>query len=143
MILQWVQEEIRASERAAEGLLEELREVVDVRAYGEERAERIAGLLERVCSGCKDKQHRSAQVYRLFLAFLLKMRRGLKREDFLNIAANPHYLDAFLCLTCVIFNFAYKTQELSFQDYCAHFGVTLLTGFVPLNWLGVNAELPK
>ena len=138
-----MQDEIRATEAAAQGLLEEMRETFDVREYELMRGDRIMALLEMVCSACKDKFHRSGQVYRLFLAFLLKMRRSIKREDFLHIVSNPHYLDAFLCLTCVIFNFAYKTLDLSFEEYCHHFGITILTGFVPLNWLGVNADLPK
>lgn len=100
-------------------------------------------ILELVCSSCKDKPHRASQIYSLFLAFLQKMRKGMKQEDFINISGNPSYLDAFLSLTTIIFNYAYKTLELSFQEYCLRFDVSISTGFVPLNWLGVNGDLPK
>lgn len=45
-------------------------------------------LLEVVSSGCRDKLHRSGQIYRLFLAFLMKMRRGVKPEEFLAIVGH-------------------------------------------------------
>lgn len=67
-------------------------------------------VLGEVCSSCRDKPHRCSQIYRLFLSFLLKMRRNLKREEFMLIVSNPHYLNALLCLTTLIFNYAYKTQ---------------------------------
>lgn len=51
---------------------------MDVKHYEESRGERIMALLEHVSSGCRDKKHRSAQIYRLFFAFLCKMRRGVK-----------------------------------------------------------------
>lgn len=116
---------------------------MDLKHYEESREERIMDLLEQVSSGCRNKKHRSAQIYRLFLAFLCKMRRGLKVEDLLAIITQPQRLDAVLCLTTIIFNYAYKAQDLSFEEYCHHFGVTILTGFVPLNWFGANADLPK
>jgi outer membrane protein assembly factor BamE (lipoprotein component of BamABCDE complex) len=75
-------------------------------------------VLQQVCSQCKDKLHRSTQIYKLFLAFLQKMRSGIKRDDFQNIIGNPLYLNAFLCLTTVIFNYAYKTLDITFQESC-------------------------
>jgi hypothetical protein len=44
----------------------------------------------------------------------MKMRRGVKSEDFLSIVGHQQRLDAVLCLTTAIFNYAYKAQDLPF-----------------------------
>jgi hypothetical protein len=60
-------------------LLYELREVADWHDYEEKSLIKIIKIIEKVSCKCKDKSHRAVQIYKLFLSFLQKMRKNIKK----------------------------------------------------------------
>lgn len=60
-----------------------------------------------------------------------------------SIFINKVCFASILCLAVNLFNFSYTSLQSSYRQYCDIFGVTIIEGLLPINWFGLNAEMPK
>ena len=85
---------------------------------------------------------RQKSIYSFFIFFIKRIYEKHNQEEN-KIFKSKTSFDAILCLVSNLFNFAYQSLQSSYRQYCSIFGVSLMEGLIPINWFGVNVEMPK
>lgn len=90
-----------------------------------------------------DHNKRQHSIYTFFMYFIRMIYDQHSEEERKAIFKTKVSFDSILCLSANLFNFAYQSLHSSYRQYCSIFGITIVEGLIPINWFGLNVDMPK
>lgn len=86
---------------------------------------------------------REKSIYCFFAYYVSKIHDMHNEAERKAIFAQTKSFSSILCLSVNLFNFSYASLQSSYRQYCKIFGIGIIDGLIPINWFGLNGEIPK
>ena len=128
----------REVKRIYETFLKELYE-----DFHESFCKNITHAINEFTPTCMDYCKRERSIFCFFAYFIQKIHDSHNEEERKAIFSQKISYSSILCLSANLFNFAYCSLQSSYREYCHVFGIELIEGLIPINWFGLNADMPK
>lgn len=86
---------------------------------------------------------RQKSVFSFFTYFISMINNKHTEEERKAIFEKQTSFDSILSLSVNLFNYAYQSLQSSYRQYCEIFEIGIVEGMLPINWFGVNVEMPS
>lgn len=103
---------------------------------------KLEEVIQTCTPSCRNFNQRKTEIFKFFTCCIYTVIKMYSGEDLKRIYSTEESILSILCLCAEIFNFCYQAKVGDYSHYCQMFGISVASGFEPINWFGHFLNLP-